>query len=285
MMKKEKKDGKEMDIINPKEKENAINVIEDENSNNMNQNLLSTNENININNENNNENNDDSCINKNIMFGITFLGRIIFPLYSIYGLFFIYNFIFQYLTSIPIAFYDLKERKNQAFIGIIYIFFSVFISNVMLIPTFDFLCFPFLTLTNPLSHFETFIYISNGKEQNFLQKSTDKNKKWINYFLIAIEGLYFIGFLLYIFSLSISIKDIIDAFFLILVYIYYLTLLFCYCITCGIIIFISLTKPIDHLPKKIVKINLLSYSINPIFKDNYEKVEKDFKEEFYNWVN
>ena len=46
-----------------------------------------------------------------------------------------------------------------------------------------------------------------------------------------------------------------------------------------------MTEPIDKLPKKIVKINLLSYSINPIFKDNYEKVEKDFKEEFYNRVN
>ena len=74
-------------------------------------------ENINIDNDNeeaNNEkeiNNDDqvkqneASQNKNaectiilggdLMYGITFLGRVIFTLYSFHGLFFIYNFIIQ----------------------------------------------------------------------------------------------------------------------------------------------------------------------------------------------
>ena len=42
---------------------------------------------------------------------------------------------------------------------------------------------------------------------------------------------------------------------------------------------------IESLPKTIPKINLLSYSINPIFKDNYEKCEEDFKENFFTRKN
>ena len=41
----------------------------------------------------------------------------------------------------------------------------------------------------------------------------------------------------------------------------------------------------DYLPKKIAKINLLSYSINPIFKDNYEKVEEGHKKKCYKCIN
>ena len=36
-----------------------------------------------------------------IWFGLTFLGRLVMTLYSLHGLFFIYNFIIQFIILIP----------------------------------------------------------------------------------------------------------------------------------------------------------------------------------------
>jgi len=199
------KDGQEMDNIDDEKKMKKKRKIEKKKrkelkkkkeENNLGEILINKN-------EKQNENDIfDFFLNNDIMFGITFLGRIIFTLYSIYGLFFIYNFILQYLTSIPIVFYDLENIWAQAIIGIMYIFLSILISNIIVIPTFDFLCFPFLNLKNPLSHFETFIYFFEDKEQND-KTITDRNVKCINISLIIIELLYIVGFILYLSSASI----------------------------------------------------------------------------------
>ena len=42
-----------------------------------------------------------------IWFAFTFIGRIIMTIYSIHGLFFIYNFIIEFIILIPGLLYDL----------------------------------------------------------------------------------------------------------------------------------------------------------------------------------
>ena len=229
----------------------------------------------------------DECIiyfNKDIMYGITFLGRILITLYSFNGLLFLYNIIFQFLTFIPLHFYHIENNWFKAFICIIYISFSLLFSNIMVIPTFEFLSFPFLYFNNPLSHFYSFYYIIYD-EQFDVTESIGKNSNKTNFFLIVIEVLYFIGFLLAILSSTTSLLDNINFLLLCLIYLYYLTMFLCYLFIClcfclyGIFDYKDLSKK-----KKIPNINLLSYSINPNFKENYEK-NIDFEDKFWDLKN
>jgi hypothetical protein len=178
------------------------------------------------------KNYDDECgiyCNKDIIFGITILGRIIITLYSFYGLLFLYNIIIQFLTFIPLLFYNIDNFLYKLFTGIIYIVFSSCFSNIMVIPTFEFLSFPFLFFNNPLSHLYSFKYIVNNNKFD-MKRITDSNNFYISLFLIGFEILYFIAFLLGISSNTISFIDYINFFLLLLIYIYYLTIFFCYCL-------------------------------------------------------
>ena len=212
------------------------------------------------------------------MYGITFFGRIIFTIYSSYGLFFLYNFFFQYLTFIPILFYDIEDFKKQIALGGIYILFSLFISNILVIPTFDFFSLPFINFQNPINYFYSFQFI-NHKVEIDSKKIREQNSKHINLFLIFIEIFYILGLILYLSSITTLIKDFIDFFILLLVYLYYLILIFCYFFVSLIIIYRSSSGE-KKLPQKISEINLFSYAINPIFKDNYENAD-NLKEIFW----
>ena len=74
--------------------------------------------------------NSQDCIVRlggDIMYAFTFLGRIIFTLYSFHGLFFIYNFIIQYIILVPGILYDIESTAVQFTLGLIYlIFFSMY---------------------------------------------------------------------------------------------------------------------------------------------------------------
>ena len=169
--------------------------------------------------------------NKDIMYGITFLGRILITLYSFHGLLFLYNIIFQFLTFVPLLFYDIEKILLKLFFCFIYICFSLLFSNIMVSLAFEFLSFPFLYFNNPLSHFYSFYYIIYD-EQFDVTESIGKNSYRTNLFLIIIEVLYFIGFLLAILSTHTLFLDIINCFLLCLIYLYYLTMLLCYYIIC-----------------------------------------------------
>ena len=73
-----------------------------------------------------------------IWFAFTFIGRIIMTIYSIHGLFFIYNFIVEFIILIPGRLYDLESVAVQWIFGIFYILFSMAASNVLVIPTYEF---------------------------------------------------------------------------------------------------------------------------------------------------
>ena len=99
---------------------------------------------------NSNVSSDADSINKKvnieneIFFAITFIGRLVMTLYSFHGLFFIYNFIIQYIILVPGILYEINSKFLQFLLGFIYIIFAICISNVLVIPTYEFLLFPYL---------------------------------------------------------------------------------------------------------------------------------------------
>ena len=138
-------------------------------------------------NDNNDEGNNTIIINIDvkIKFALTFFGRILITIYSFQGLFFLYNFIFQYLALPALIFYFFENYHIiiQIIATIIYMSIAVLTSNVLVIPTYEFLSFPFLKYNNPFSHLESFRYIF--KDEKFNCKSVAKKKhSSIKYFFI-----------------------------------------------------------------------------------------------------
>ena len=248
-----------------------------------------------------------------VKFAITFIGRIIFTLYSFHGLFFIYNFIIQYIILFPGVLYEIDSLFGQLFIGfIIYLPFTVFVSNVLVIPTYDFLLFPFLNYKNPLYHLESFSRIVNiiehklEKEDKIDLEGDNKNVKWLNIIFIFIEVIYIIGFALNILSITNVLEDFIKVVILFLIYLYYMLIFLGYIIISFYLIVKFLTfsysknngfikgfkdiisnpffydsffgeknenNPNNKILAPLPKINLLSYVVHPILKNSYDITE------------
>ena len=168
--------------------------------------------------------------NENFFFGLTFFGRLIMTFYSLHGLFFIYNIIIEYILLIPGLLFEINSTKGKIAFSIVYILFSLSSSNLLIIPTYEFLTFPYLHYKNPLSHILSFIYIFKKKEFNFdkICKDYPTLTMLIYFFFIIIELMYFIGFILTLITKIIIFKDIIKLIILILIYSYYLIICFCY---------------------------------------------------------
>lgn len=245
-----------------------------------------------------------------LMLGITYFGRIVLTLYTFHGLFFLYNIIFQYIILFGGILYDINYRLFQILFSMIYILFSISAANILVIPTYEFLTFPFLSYRNPFLHLMSFTYIMKNVKFN-TDIAIKKNSNLVNIILIFIEIVYTIGLLSSYLSISSVIKDYTKIVILYFIYSYYLTLLFSY-----FFIFIYLfyrlilhssekynknnnDKNIKHsrLKKYLIilkdsfdvdaffsereelpDINLLSYIINPFLMKNYEfKNGKQFK--------
>lgn len=176
------------------------------------------------------------CINcnleTNIAFGITILGRIIMTLYSFHGLFFLYNFIIQYVTIIPAILIEESSGKIILY-GLLYIAFAVYTSNILVIPTFELFSFPFLNYNDPLSHIYTFkIFFENETTDENIEFKSDeiisKNNNYINIFFIIIEMLYSISYIMGLLSIITIFQDMVEIIILTCVYIYYLIIFFGY---------------------------------------------------------
>ena len=204
-----------------------------------------------------------------IIFALTFLGRIIITIYSFHGLFFLYNFIFQNLALFAILLYYRNHYLIQATMLILYISITILTSNVLVIPTFEFLSFPFLKFKNPFCHLETFNYIYEDKEFDS-KEIKEKNFSVLNCFLFFLSLLYILGFILALFTSITSIKNFVEFFILCSVYIYYLVIYFCYI---SISIIALFRGPFNFKQHIFPDMNLLSYSINPIYNDNYKEKE------------
>ena len=236
-----------------------------------------------------------------IMIGITYLGRIILTLYSFHGLFFIYNIIFQYIILFAGVLYDIKNFYFQIIMTLIYILFSLSAGNILVIPTYEFLTFPYMSYRNPFVHLMSFTYIV--KDVKFdTEKAIRKNYNIINALLIIIEIAYLIGFLCVWSSLTVVIKDYVKFVILCFMYIYYLLIILSYCfllIFVMILLLITSYREFSKIAKKtkqfcltkywyifkyslininlcfskreeLPDINLLSYIINPYLIKNYE---------------
>ena len=226
-----------------------------------------------------------------VIYGITFLGRLIMTLYSFHALFFIYNFFFQFILLIPSLLYITDSVVVQVIVIIIYFFFAILSSNIIVIPTYDFLLFPFLSHRNILAHLESLritTNIINDNDNTDLKKiELKKSKFWLDVFLFLIETAYIVGFFLGFSSETIKIKDVIRVIILFIIYLYYLLIFFSYIIiSCNLMVnlfshakkkyndcFKSIFSKFDEIindffePKKpLPQISLFTYAINPLLK-------------------
>jgi lipase ATG15 len=256
----------------------------------------------------------------NMMMGITYLGRIIITLYTFHGLFFIWNLIFQYIILFAGLLYNVEGILAQLTMAMIYVLFSLSVGNILVIPTYEFLTFPFLCYRNPFIHLMSFSYIiKNIKFET--EKSLRRNIHIVNIFLIVFEFAYLLGFLCVWFSITNKLKDFCKCVILFLVYIYYLMILICYCyilIALIIKLLIAAYKEynLNNKDKKenffkkywkilinsvldlnvyfskreeLPDINLLSYVINPFLIKNYEfkdgkEVKKTYLEDYCDYI-
>lgn len=242
----------------------------------------------NENKENEKEENIKIKSTKNFFFGFSIIGRIIFTLYSLHGLFFIYNFIIQYIILFPSLLYtgEIPDWARVPFI-IIYISFALTSSNLLVIPTFEFFSFPFLLYKEPLAHIYSFYYLYKEKKYTIDDAKKNYNVIAIAFFII-MEILYLIGLILgYVFK-NIIFKDYIKIIILVIIYLYYSILIFSYFIySLNLIVIIikewwknkkNFNNIInEHFKDKeeIPNVNLFSNIINPYILKHYKDKNKN----------
>ena len=218
------------------------------------------------------------------LFGLSLFGRLIFTLYSLHGLFFIYNLIIQFLVAFPSLVYtDIIPKWARIPFFFLYIIYAVNSSNILVIPTFEFFSFPFLFYKEPFAHIISIVLNFKDKKRkyNYEDAKNEYNRYSIG-ILIGVEIAYIIG-LICVYGLNyIFIKDYIKMGILILIYIYYLIICFSYIAFFAYIIGIMLynCKDICNCRKilnsefkdrEISNLNLFSNIINPFLYKNYTK--------------
>ena len=212
-----------------------------------------------------------------IWFAFTFIGRIIMTLYSFHGLFFIYNFIIEFIILIPGLLYDVKSVVVQWIFGIFYLFFSVAASNVLVIPTYEFFLFPYLSFRYPFAHLHSLIRVKYviDDEKEKLKKDGDeksienKNVPIINILLIIMWILYVIGLVMSLITET-KLKDYVKLIILFVIYTYYSLLLIGYVIISGYII-IRLWRFSRKNNKGCCKAFIQSFNLNSYFGDPDKK--------------
>ena len=217
-------------------------------------------------------------------YGVSLFGRILFTLYSIHGVFFIYNFVIQYIIMFPSVLYSNEMSKVEGFFfSCIYTLFAINTSNLLLIPTYEFFSFPFLLYKQPFAHIISFIYTRKGEE--YSSKNIEEHNvctKITFGFFIFVELLYLVGLLCIYFFEIVILKDCIKMGILILIYTYYTIIFLSYFFYSFYLFFFIICCKfrekkgrfrnilIEYFKdKKISDLNLYSNIINPILSKNY----------------
>lgn len=245
--------------------------------------------------EEKNANQNDRIIFKcgeEIIYGITFIGRIIISLYSFHGLFFMLNFLVQFIILVPGVLYEINSTFGQIFLSVVYIIFALFSSTLLIIPIYELLLFPFLRYRNVLVHLESLAIVKNIIEDNdnaCQELVINKNRDWVDIILVIIEISYITGFVLGFSSITSKFTDIVHIIVLSIIYFYYLVLYFGYIVIsiylmyklirntkncCGCLndFFLDLAEHLDSFfenKNPLPKINLFCYIINPILTKSY----------------
>ena len=208
-----------------------------------------------------------------IWFAFTFIGRIIMTIYSIHGLFFIYNFIIEFIILIPGRLYDLESVAVQWIFGIFYILFSMAASNVLVIPTYEFFLFPYLSFRYPFAHLHSLIrviYVINDEKEK-LKKDGDeksienKNVPIINILLIIMWILYAIGLIIGLITET-KLKDYVIIVILFVIYTYYSLLLIGY-VLISVYVIVKLIHFSRKKNKGFCKVFIQSFNLNSFFGD------------------
>ena len=227
-------------------------------------------------------------------YGFSLFGRLLFTIYSLHGVFFIYNFIIQYIIMFPSLLYSNDmSLVGGFFFSVPYALFAINTSNLLLIPTYEFFSFPFLFYKQPFAHIISFIYTHRGEKYSF--EDVDEHNIWtiiIFSFFIVFEILYAIGWGLAYFFSNVKIKDVIKTGILIIIYTYYSIIFLSYFVYSSYLFFnimccrIKEKKGrcrnilIDYFKdKEISDLNLYSNVINPILSKNYVDQFNKQKEE------
>ena len=166
-------------------------------------------------------------LGEEVLYGLTFFGRLIMTLYSFHAMLFIYNFVIELIILIPETLYLTDYLIVQILIIIVFLLFSVFASSILVIPTYEVFLFPFLRNRNVLAHLES---LRNTMDIIYDIKPEEINLKTNNIIfdiiLVLVEIFYFLGFFFGFSSKLIIVKDVIRVCIFCLIYFYFLVIFF-----------------------------------------------------------
>lgn len=172
---------------------------------------------------------------------LSYSGRIIYTILSLEVIFFFFNIAIQSILLFPPILYDIESIILKIIFYPLFFLFLLFSHIILVIPTYEFISFPYLFYNNPYLHLKTFIYINSDDEYNVNVYDKVDNCANIKF---LIEGIFFCIFFLFGFKSEIfsSLKDLMEFYILIINFTTYITLIFCYLIFSTKFIFVAL-KP------------------------------------------
>ena len=196
---------------------------------------------------------------------LSFLGRIVYTILSLEVLFFFYNFVVQSILLFPGPLYDMENKFFKSIFFVLYFLFVIFSPIVLIIPTYEFISFPYLFYNDPYCHLKSFKYIGTNikyEEEQYNIIDDNFNKNFMDW-----GFLFFAFFLLGLFTDAFSdFKDLMEFWCLISNFIHYIKIFFCYFLFSIINMEQIISGEIRYYDKKSYpSINLLSYII---FKNN-----------------
>ena len=243
------------------------------------------------------------CCSEDIFYGITFIGRLVMTLYSFQALFFLYNFIINFIFLLPGMLYFTDNGAIIFLVFLVYAFFAGLCSNMLIIPTYEFLQFNFLRYKNCLCHLQSLRITINIIHDNSSRNETidfRKSNIIINIILIIIEVCYISGLIFGLFHKTMIVDDIIREIIYIIIYLYYLIIFFgyflvaldfrinlwikmknnnknrkCCCLANTYIYVDEYINDIFNNKPSLPNINLLCYAINPILDNSYKIIQNE----------
>ena len=158
---------------------------------------------------------------------LSFLGRIVYTILSLEVLFFFYNFVVQSILLFPGPLYDMENKFFKSIFFVLYFLFIIFSPIVLIIPTYEFISFPYLFYNDPYCHLKSFKYIGTNikyEEEQYNIIDDNFNKNFMDW-----GFLFFAFFLLGLFTDAFSdFKDLMEFWCLISNFIHYIKIFFCY---------------------------------------------------------
>ena len=101
---------------------------------------------------------------QNCLYGFSLFGKFLLTIFSVDVLFFCYNLVVQAILLIPGLLYDMTYIGRRNFFIFLYSIFTIFSASILIVPTYEFCSFNFLSSKNPFIHLISFMYILNDED-------------------------------------------------------------------------------------------------------------------------